>query len=49
VFLAALLVMVGMAHRSQPILRVALGLLVFAALVAVPVYQAPPAPLDSDD
>jgi uncharacterized membrane protein len=37
-FLAALLVIVGMAHRSQPILRVALGLLAFAALIAVPVY-----------
>lgn len=37
-FLAALLVMVGMAFRSQPLLRVALALLVFAALIAVPVY-----------
>jgi len=37
-FLAALLVTVGMAFRSQPVLRVALAVLVFAALIAVPVY-----------
>jgi hypothetical protein len=36
--LAALLVAAGLAFRSQPILRVALALLVFAALMAVPVY-----------
>ena len=36
--LAALLVMAGMAFRSQPVLRVALALLVFAAIIAVPVY-----------
>jgi hypothetical protein len=36
--LAAVLVAVGMTFRSQPILRVAFGLLVFGALMALPVY-----------
>ncbi len=37
-FLAVLLILAGMAFRSQPVLRVALAMLALAALVAVPVY-----------
>lgn len=36
--LAAVLVAIGMTFRSQPILRVALVLLMFGALMALPVY-----------
>jgi hypothetical protein len=36
--LAAVLVAIGMTFRSQPILRVALVLLMFGALMAIPVY-----------